>query len=163
MVNYSAMIEDSKIYLTKDGLKKLEQEHQSLRQMKRTKTKDESLVAGSLNLSDSEFSIFQEDINLLEARVEELENILKNYTIIVTPPKSQQKVVFIGATICVEIEGQKDEFTIVGSLEANPMFGRISNSSPVGMSLLGHKVGDEVKVQSAVVSVYKIRKIIYQH
>jgi len=69
----------------------------------------------------------------------------------------------MGATILVEIEGQKDEFTIVGSLEANPMLGRISNASPVGRCLLGHKVGDEVKIQSAVVSVYKIMKIIYKY
>jgi len=156
------MTEENKIYLTKQGLKKLEQEYQALKQVKKTKTKEESLITSSLDVSDSEFSTFQEDINLLEARVEELETILKNYTIIVAPPKSKQKVIFMGATILVEIEGQKDEFTIVGSLEADPMLGRISNASPVGMSLLGHKVGDEVKVQSAVVSVYKIRKIIYK-
>ena len=163
MVDYIVMVEENKIYLTKEGLKKFEQEYQTLRQIKKGKTKEESLISGPLDISDSEFSTFQEDINLLEARVEELENILKNYTIIIAPPKSKQKVIFIGATIFVEIEGQKDEFTIVGSLEADPMLGRISNASPVGISLLGHKVGDEVKVQSAVVSVYKIRKIIYKH
>jgi len=157
------MTEDNKIYLTKEGLKKFEQEYQILQQIKKNKTKEESPTSGFLDVFDSEFSTFREDINLLEARVEELETILKNYTMIVTPPKNNQKVISIGATILLEIEGQKDEFTIVGSLEADPMLGKISNASPVGVSLLGHKVGDEVRVQSAVVSIYKIKKIVYKH
>ncbi|MEA3346722.1 MAG: GreA/GreB family elongation factor [Candidatus Auribacterota bacterium] len=157
------MVEENKIYLTKDGLKKFEQEYQALERIKKMKTRNELPIVDSLDVLDSEFSTFEEDINLLEARLEELETILKNYTIITAPPKSKQKVIFIGATIIVEIEGQKDEFTIVGSLEANPLLGRISNASPVGMSLLGHKVGDEVKVQSAIISVYKIRKIAYKY
>ncbi len=156
------MIEEDKIYLTREGLKKFEQEFASLKQTKKLKAKEERPTNASLQGIDSEFSAFEEDLSLLESRIEELDTILKNYTLITLPTRTSRRVIFIGATVIVEVQGQKDEFTIVGSLEANPMLGRISNKSPVGMSLLGHKVGDEVRVQSAIVTVYKIKKIIYK-
>lgn len=153
---------EDKIYLTKEGLKKLEQEYESLKRDKKAKAKDESPTNAPSQSVDSEFSTFQEDLSLLESRIEELEIILKKHTLIIPPPKQSQKIVFVGAIVTVEVEGQRDEFTIVGSLEANPMFGRISNESPVGNALLGHGVGDEVKVCSAVITIYKIKKITYR-
>ncbi len=62
----------------------------------------------------------------------------------------------------VEVGGQIDEFTIVGTLEANPSIGKISNESPVGKSLLNHKIGDEVIIQSAVKTIYKIKARRYE-
>ena len=72
-----------------------------------------------------------------------------------------QNIVNLGATVLVEVDGQNDEFMIVGSLEANPAIGKISNESPVGRMLLGHRVGDEVVVSSPIQTVYKIKKIKY--
>ena len=60
------------------------------------------------------------------------------------------------------MDGQKDEFVIVGTLEANPALGKISNESPVGKALLGHKIGDEVVVSSPMKTTYKIRNIKYE-
>ncbi|MBU1045634.1 GreA/GreB family elongation factor [Patescibacteria group bacterium] len=153
---------EREIYLTKEGLRKLEQEYEELKALKSQRTKENApTTAASLEI-DSEYLAFQDDLNLLESRIAELETILKNYQLIAAPSKGAHKEVSLGATVVVEIEGQEDEFTIVGSLEANPMLGRISNESPVGKALLGRKTGEEVKVQSAVATVYKIKKITYQ-
>ena len=62
----------------------------------------------------------------------------------------------------IDVDGQKDEFVIVGTLEANPALGKISNESPVGKALLGHKIGDEVLVSSPAEIKYKIKNIKYE-
>ena len=155
------MEDENKQYLTKKGLKKLEQELEELKQARDIKKKDEAVIPSSQTI-DSEFATFQEDLNLLEARIDELDFILRNHVLIILPPANKRKIVNLGATVLVEVEGQKTEFTIVGPIEANPMLGRISNASPVGNSLLGSQVGDEIKVQSAIKTVYKIKKIIYK-
>ena len=68
----------------------------------------------------------------------------------------------LGAKVIVEIDHEaKDEFTIVGTLEANPALGNISNESPVGKALLGHKVGEEIIISSPIKTFYKIKKIKY--
>lgn len=158
----NVMAEENKIYLTREGLQKLEQEYEELKQSKKLKTKDEAPTTTPSQGLDSEFSTFQEDLSFLESRIEELETILKSYTLISPPPRSYRRIVLIGATVAVEVEGQKDEFTIVGPLEANPMLGKISYESPAGKALLGRKVGDEVNVQSAVTTIYRIKKITYR-
>jgi transcription elongation factor GreA len=109
-----------------------------------------------------EYLAFQEDVSFLEARIIELENTLKDVELIKPPKKEKQKIVGLGATVLVSVDGQNDEFTLIGSLEANPSIGRISNESPVGKALLGHKVGDEVVVSSPVETIYKIKKIKYK-
>jgi transcription elongation factor GreA len=68
----------------------------------------------------------------------------------------------VGAKIRVDVAGQKEEFILVGTLEANPALGKISNESPVGKALLGHKIGDEVVVPSPVEIKYKIKNIKYE-
>lgn len=155
------MGDKKKFYLTREGLNKIKREYQELLRIKNLKIKGEiPSVFDSQDLNPEYFS-FQEDMNLLEIQISELENVLKNVELIKTPPKIQQDVVGLGATVVVEVEGQTDEFKIVGSLEANPSLGKISNESPVGKSLLGHKVGDEVVVSSPIKTIYKIKKIKY--
>ena len=95
-------------------------------------------------------------------RLAELENIFKNAELIQLPSKEKQNIINLGAQVIVEVDGQKDEFTIVGSLEANPSLGRISSESPVGQALLGHRIGDGVMVSSPIQTVYKIKKIKYR-
>ena len=147
---------EKKIYLTKEGLEKTQREFEGLKFLKLSKAGE---APANISTIDSEFAMFQEDLNLLEARILELEAILKNHELIKAKNKKQ---VGLGATVIAESDGQKVEFMIVGSLEANPMLGKISNESPVGMALLGKIVGEEVKVHSAVVTIYKIKRIIYK-
>ncbi len=155
------MEDEGKQYLTKEGLNKIERELQKLKQAMEKKKKEEGVAPYSQGI-DSEFATFQEDLNLLEARIAELENILKNYALITPPAKRKANIVELGATVVVEVEGQKDEFTIVGPFEANPMMGKISYKSPVGSALLGSKKGEKVTVQSAVKTTYIIKKVIYK-
>lgn len=156
------MSEERKFYLTKEGLEKLKKEHKDLKELKLAKTKGESPKILHSEDFNPEYLAFQEDLSFLQIRLVELENILKNANIIKPPAKEKQNIVNLGATVFVEVDGQKDEFTLVGSLEANPSLGKISNESPVGRALLGHRTGDEVVVSSPIQTVYKIKKIKYK-
>jgi len=152
---------EEKFYLTKEGLERLKKEYRDLKELKLAKTKGESpklLHSEDLN---PEYLAFQEDLSFLEIRLSELENTLKNAEIIKSPDRTKQNSVNLGATVSVEVDGQNDEFTLVGSLEANPSVGKISNESPVGKALLGHRVGDKVVVSSPIQTVYRIKKIRY--
>ncbi len=156
------MIIEKKFYLTKEGLKKLEREHSDLIELKLAKTKGEEApkVLQSEDLNP-EYLAFQEDISFLESRITELDIIFKNQVLIKTPRGEEKKKINLGATILVDVDGQKDEFTLVGSLEANPSLGKISDESPVGGCLLGHKAGEAVVVSSPIKTTYKIKKIKY--
>ncbi len=155
------MIEEKKFYLTKEGLERIKKEYKTLRELKLAKTKGESPKVLHSEDLNPEYLAFQEDINFLESRIIELENIIKNAELIKLPRKEKQNIVDLGATVLVETDGQADEFTLVGSLEANPSIGKISNESPVGSALLGRKVGDAVVVSSPIQTTYKIKKVKY--
>ena len=155
------MEERKKFYLTKKGLKAIKKEYKILKNLRLAKTKGEAPKIWESEDLNPEYLSFQEDLSFLETKVAELENILKNVELIKRPSKEKSKVIGLGATVVVEVEGDKDEFTIVGTLEANPSLGKISNESPVGKTLLGHKVGDEVIISSPIKVIYKIKKIKY--
>ena len=154
---------NKKFYLTKKGFERLKKEYETLKKLRLAKIKDGEFpkILHSEDL-DPEYLSFWDDLNFLENRILELEDIFKNAELIKLPPKEKRNVVNLGATVLVEIDNQEDELTIVGTLEANPSIGRISNESPVGKALLGHKVGDEVVISSPVRAVYKIKKITYK-
>ena len=148
-------------YLTKEGLEKIKRDYKYLEELKLAKTKGESPKVIYSDELNPEYTAFQEDLSFLESRLTELEYILKNSKLIQPPPKSKQNTVYLGATVLVSVDGQDDEFTVVGSLEANPSIGRISNESPVGQAIIGHRMGDKVIVSSPVRTIYKIKKIKY--
>lgn len=156
------MAEKNKFYLTKKGLETLRKEYEKLRQLKGLKSKNGAPSSLHSEELDTEFVSFREDMDLLESRIDELEYILKNFELIKPPPQKERERVHLGASVAVQVDGQKDEFTIIGTLEANPSLGKISNESPVGKVLLNHKVGDEVCLNSPIKTVYKIKKIRYQ-
>jgi Transcription elongation factor len=105
----------------------------------------------------------QEDLGLLDIKLSEIEKILKNARIIKNPVKTAQASVDLGATVLVDINGKNNELTIVGTLEADPDQGKISNESPVGKILLGKRAGDRVAVDPAGKITYKIKKNFLQH
>lgn len=156
------MPEEKKYYLTKEGLIKLKAEYQHLKKMKSLKTKGELPKVWHSEDLNPEYLSFQEDMTFLEARLLELNNVFKNYQLIKPPQKAKRNIVDLGATVLVEVDDQQDEFQIVGSLEANPGVGKISNESPVGRALLGHKAGEAVTISSPAEVTYKIRKIKYK-
>lgn len=155
------MAEEKNFHLTKEGLKKLKKEYEELMQIKHMKTIGEAPKILHSEDVNPEYLAYQEDLSMLDNKLAELENILKNTKLIKMPSKDRQGIIDLGATVMVNIGDNQDEFTIVGTLEANPAEGKISNESPVGRLLLGKKVGDEVAVPSPHKTIYKIRRIKY--
>lgn len=155
------MIED-KYYLTEEGLEKIKKDYESLLEFRKAKTTDEVPSIWHSEDVNPEYLSFQEDMSVLEARLTEYENILKNVEIIGLPSKDKRDAVFFGAKVSVEIDnGEIDEYEIVGTLEANPSLGKISNESPVGRAMLGLRVGEEVAVSSPKKTIFRVKKITY--
>ncbi len=152
---------EDKFYLTKKGLEKIKKEYKDVLLLKQEKIHTETPVVFHSEELDTEFVAFKEEIDFLEARTSDLEYILKNAVLIEKPQEEEQNGVGLGANILVEVNGKEDEFIIVGTLEANPAEGKISNESPVGKAFLGRKVGDEVLVNSPANIIFKIKRINY--
>jgi len=154
---------EKKYYLTKEGLEKLKKEYERLKALRLKKIKGERpqiLHSDDLN---PEYFIFQQDFDQLELRLAEVKDVLDNAVVIAPPPKEEQNIVHLGATVTLEEkDGRMNEFMIVSSLEANPSEGKISSESPVGKALLGKKIGEEVVITSPIKVVYKIKKIRYE-
>jgi len=153
-------------YLTKKGLEDIKKEYEDLKNLRSAKTKGEVPKIWESEDLNPEYLCFQEDLNLLETRLVELENILKKVKLIKIPSKKNQNVVELGAKVFVEIDGEIDEFKIVGTLEADPSEKRISNESPIGKCLMGRKIGETVVVRIPAKSPIvnhscKIKKIKY--
>lgn len=151
------------IYITKEKLQELKKEYDELMVFEKQKTVGQE--APKLFESEDmnpEFVSFQEDIGFLRSRIDELRNIIDNHELIKSPGKDKQGVIAVGASVKIDVNGEKDEFVIVGTLEANPALGKISNESPVGRALLGHKLGDEVVIPTPVKTTYKIKGIKYE-
>lgn len=160
-LEYLCGMNNDNFFLTKEGLRRIKDEYAELQKVKAFKIGGESPRIFHSEDINPEFLAFQEDLELLDTRLGDLEVILKNFRLIVIPSKEKRDTVNLGATVVVGVNGQEDEFEIVGSLEANPSGGRISNESPVGKALIGHRAGDQVVVHSTVAIAYKIKKISY--
>lgn len=155
------MTDQKKFYLTKKGLEDLKKEYEILKSIRSAKTKGEAPKIWESEDLNPEYLSFQEDLEFLETRLAELENILDNFSLIEKPSRDKLGMVDLGATVTVQVHDAKDEFTIVGTLEANPALGKISDESPVGHALLGSKIGDEITISSPIKTIYKIKKIRY--
>lgn len=156
-------MEGKTFYITKVKLHELQKEYNELAEKEKQATigHEAPKVFESEDMNP-EFVSFQEDIGFLRSRMDELRNILDHHEIIKNPSRDQQRIIGVGASVKIDVNGEKDEFTIVGTLEANPALGKISNESPVGKALLGHKVGDEIMISSPAKTIYKIKGIKYE-
>jgi len=105
---------------------------------------DDARQMGDLS-ENAEYHAAREDLAWAQSRVKEINAILDNAQVISTDQPTG-KTVSIGATIVVESNKIKKEYTIVGAQEADPLIGKISNESPLGAAFLGKKTGDKVKV-----------------
>ena len=139
------------IKLTDDGLKKLKEELETLKTQGRADIAEKIKVArGYGDLSEnSEYDEAKNEQAKIEARIVELESMLKNVEII-EDVKGNAKTVMIGVKVKVldEEYGDECEYRVVGSTEADPRDGKISDESPVGRALMGKKIGDEVIVEA---------------
>ena len=137
--------------MTQAGKEKLEQELEQLKTVKRKEVVERIKIARSFgDLSEnSEYDSAKEEQAFVEGRITTLENMIRNAKIIQEDEVSTDSV-SLGRTVTfVELpDGDEESYTIVGSAEADPFEGKISNDSPIARSLMGKKVGDEVTVQT---------------
>jgi transcription elongation factor GreA len=137
---------DKPVYVSADGLKKLEAELEELRTSKRAEVAER--IHNAMEFGDfsenSELEQAKNDQAFLEGRILSLEQMLKNAVVI--DQNGHHEKVEVGSKVTVETEGEKNEYVIVGSAEAAPAEGRISNESPVGKALIGHRAGESVKL-----------------
>jgi transcription elongation factor GreA len=149
------------VYVTAEGLKKLEDELEHLRTVKRQEVATrlhEAMEDGEL-IENAEYEAAKNEQAFVEGRILELEHMLAQAKII--EPGGSTDVVKIGSTVIVQEASSKPEtYTIVGAAEANPKQGLISNESPLGQALLDHRVGDEVEVHAPAGKLrFKVVKI----
>lgn len=107
---------------------------------------------------NAEYQTARQEQEKLEARISEVEHILQNVEVI-QKPKGDSKVQ-LGSTVKLKNDGKSKEFQVVGTVEADPLNGKISDESPIGQALLGKKLGDEVEIKTpAETTTYKIVEI----
>ena len=141
---------DHPVLLTQEGLAKLEEELEFLKTVRRPQVAERIRQAKELasTQNNAEYDDAKNEQAFVEGRILTLEKMIQDATIIDEEQAHHAKEVQIGSTVTV-VEGKdkKQSFTIVGSAEADPKQGKISNESPVGLALLGKRVGDEVQVK----------------
>ena len=149
--------------LTYAGLRALEDELENLKVVKRKEVAvkiREAREQGDLS-ENAEYDAAKDEQRDIETRIEEIEKILKHAEVVVEDEVDLDKI-SVGCTVVLydkEFE-EEVEYKIVGSTEANSLAGKISNESPLGKALIGHKVGDNIEVNAqAGVIEYEVLKI----
>ncbi len=136
-------------FLTREGLKKLEEELEFLRTVRRAQVAERlhNAQEGGELIENAEYEDAKNEQAFVEGRILTLEAMLSNAVII--QDNGPHGIVSLGSKVTVKEAGGKPEvYMLVGAAEANPKDGRISNESPLGRALLGRRVGDEVKVNA---------------
>ena len=144
---------DKKNILTYEGLKKLEDELQNLKVVKRKEVAQkikEAREQGDLS-ENAEYDAAKDEQRDIETEIAELEVILANCEVIQDNDKNKDVVKMESVVVLHDVEFDEDiEYTIVGSSEADSLNNKISNESPLGAALIGKKKGDTVKVEAPV-------------
>ena len=145
---------EKKVVLTYEGLKKLEEELEELKVIRRKEVAEKIKEArGQGDLSENaEYEAAKEEQGEIESRIVVIEKMLRNAEVIDDDEVSSE-IITVGSKVKIwDVEFEEEvEYSIVGSAEADPMNmenGKISNESPVGRGLLGHKIGDEVEIET---------------
>jgi transcription elongation factor GreA len=144
----------TKIQVTQEGYEQLKNELVELKE-RRPAVLDrlgKARAMGDLR-ENSEYTAAKEEQGLIEGRIRELEELIKNAEVIRVDEGDHS--IQIGSTVQVEVNGTSDTFHIVGEFEADPMNKKLSQSSPIGKALLGKQTGDKVEVE------VPIGKIVY--
>lgn len=145
------MAQEKVFPMTLEGKAKLETELHELKTVKRKEVVERIKIArdfGDLS-ENSEYDSAKDEQAFVEGRITTLENMIRNAQIIDALDASND-LVTLGKTVTfTEVpDGDEEAYTIVGSAEADPFEGRISNDSPIAKALLGHKIGEEVEIQT---------------
>lgn len=154
---------DNSYILTEEGKAKLEEELHYLETEKRAEIGERIRVArefGDIS-ENSEYDDAKNEQGMMEARIAEITRILGEATVVSAPKRSGR--VTIGSRVTVDMGGRERVFTIVGGAESDSAAGKISNESPVGAALLGHKKDDEIETQGPTGRVIKMKVLKIEH
>lgn len=150
-----------KIYLTEEGLVELKKEHNELINVRRPDVL--ARVTQARNQGDlsenAEYVAARDELSFIDGRIDELEELLKQVSIIKEASKKSggKNVIELGSTVTLHIDGKKEIYTVVGEWEADPIEKKISHESPLGKALLGKTIGEKVEVTApAGKIVYKV-------
>lgn len=151
---------NNKVQLTQKGLDSLKSELEELKNVKRPKLVDRltnARAAGDLS-ENSDYQNARDELEFLDGRIEELEEVLKNAKVVSDSGGGDE--VSVGTKVLVHVNGQEHEYEIVGEWEADPMEKKISHTSPLGQALVGKAVGDEAQVEAPAGKItYKVLEI----
>jgi transcription elongation factor GreA len=139
----------SEVHITPEGLEAVQKELQDLTTRRRPEIVSKIKAARELgDLSENfEYHAAKNEQGMMEARVKELEAIVKNHVLIET--RTEKNVVGMGNTVRFAEDGEDEEiYRIVGPAEADPKAGRVSYESALGKALIGHRVGDKVEIRT---------------
>lgn len=141
-------MEQRKVPVTREGLERLKEEVQHLKEVRRPEIA--AIVAEARSHGDlrenAAYDVARIDQAMLERRIKELEELVKSAVIMDDMPKISDGTVRVGSTVFVDFEGEEERYVIVGAIEAKPAEGKISNESPLGKALMGKKAGTRVEV-----------------
>ncbi len=150
---------NKQFHLTKEGVEELKTELDELL-ARRTPIAERIKTArefGDLS-ENAEYSSARQEQEQVESRITEVEHILQNVEII-KKPRGDAKVQ-LGSTVKLRNDGKTKQFTVVGTVEADPLNGKVSDESPIGRALIGKTVGDKVEIKTpAETATYKITDI----
>ncbi len=139
---------EKSVYLTREGQAKLEEELHHLRTERRHEVAERIRRAKEFTntVDNAEYDDAKNEQAFVEGRIQSLERLLAN-AVVIDDHAAPSGYVRLGSHVTVtDVDGNEDVYTIVGSAEAEPNVGKISNESPIGRALLGHMVGDKVSV-----------------
>lgn len=139
-----------KSYLTSGGLKQLQEELGHLKNTRRPQvaTRIHKASDGGGTVDNAEYDEAKNEQAFVEGRIRHLENILSNAVVPPSQKKTTNSVGFGSSVTVMTNDGRRRRYTLVGSAEAAPLVGHISNESPVGRALLGRMLGDKVEVNT---------------
>jgi transcription elongation factor GreA len=142
-------MQNSQVLITQVGLDQLKAELTDLQETKRPALVERLSVARSMGdlAENSDYQSAKEELSFMDSRIDELDELIKNSKV-VSP--SSASVVDFGHMVTVKVNSAQTTFQIVGDPEANPSQKKISHSSPLGLALMGKKIGDLIEVDAPV-------------
>ncbi|OGM08736.1 transcription elongation factor GreA [Candidatus Woesebacteria bacterium RBG_16_36_11] len=139
----------AKTQITKEGLEVLQKELDVLLETKRPKLVERLAFArnqGDLS-ENNDYQTAKEELEFLDGRIAELEEVLKN-VVIVQAKNGHKSLVEVGTKVTLKVDGEKQIYFVVGDWEADPKEKKISHTSPLGKALVGKKIGEKIEVEA---------------
>ncbi|MBE6103599.1 MAG: transcription elongation factor GreA [Erysipelotrichaceae bacterium] len=142
-------MEDNKVVVTKEGLAELQKEYEYLVHVERDQVIEELRAAraqGDLS-ENADYDAARDHQARVEARIRQLDDMLKNI-VLIDGRKGRSKTVRLGSTVTLEFQDtmERETYTIVGTVESDPINGKLSNETPLAVAIMDHKVNDVVPV-----------------